>query len=303
MALLKNKNNQLRNSLQFKTISISNFVLVDLCYDPINSTLIISNDTALDSKTCVCDIEDGSECIRVQSGVNFTILNSEITATDEHIGRGIELEKNSTLHVTNVRINKFKSSVIYARNVGVSNVTIEGCDISDNINTTDSVISITRSLGYLKITNSLFDNNSGLLNGGAVSFNYSREMNITNTNFTNNKAAGVSGSGGAVSVAFSNVLTIDKCQFESNEAIYRGGGLWVGNVTRGVIKSSQFLNNTAVYGGGIFYYNGSLTVSNDVVIKGNVATGSRGNGVYCFSLIGITLPEPPIDDDTNCFPI
>ena len=276
----------------------------------------ISQDTVLYNVQFTCSVGDGSPCIHIGPGVQLTILGGVIEGNDEHTGRGITLDTDSKLQLFNVQMSKFKASVVYASEKAGIVVFMDGCQVSDN--TWGSTGAWTTAPIYLEGCSSCSDNNgdvyirnSLITNNIATSFSagsYIRDVarvDISYTNFTNNQG----GYAGSFSVGNVENLSISNSTFQSNKAGKFGGGVFLSQgIQNGVISSSQIVDNSAgLNGGGIFFASSSsVTIGEDVVIKGNKAntTGEalvNGDGIYCKSSIGITLPSKDFQDEIfNC---
>jgi len=150
------------------------------------------------------------------------------------------------------------------------------------------------------VLNSTFINNNAF-NGGAIFVgDESKEINITDSNFTTNNAYD---NGGAINIEGSHV-TLNNTRFTDNTAAVNGGALYMGGVgvtnriyssvfegnnatgyggaidwraSAGHIADSNFTNNSADYGGAI-YLNGISSKSNitNVIFRYNNATHNGG---------------------------
>ena len=154
------------------------------------------------------------------------------------------------------------------------------------------------------INNSTFINNSATTQGGAI-YMYSGgkpSIHLSNSTFINN----TSPKGGAMLV-YSTTAVIDNCTFTDNSAD-RAGALWLENgnnivnnsyfegntaltndgfggaiVHYGdfelIVDNSSFVNNSAITGGGIYYYQSSAS---SAILNSNFTnnTADKGDGVY-----------------------
>ena len=150
------------------------------------------------------------------------------------------------------------------------------------------------------VLNSTFVNNNAF-NGGAIFVgDESREINITDSNFTRNNAYD---NGGAINIEGSKV-TLNNTRFNNNTAAIDGGAVYIGGVgitnaiyssvfegnnatgyggaidwkaSAGHIADSNFTRNFADYGGAI-YLNGISSKSNitNVIFRYNNATHNGG---------------------------
>lgn len=102
----------------------------------------------------------------------------------------------------------------------------------------------------LNITNSNFEENSSELDGGAVFVNYKVKAKIESTNFIKNNS---NKNGGGVSFEYENKneSIVSKCSFEDNSSI-KGGGIFVGKISKLKVEEAKFKNNSAEHGGAIY---------------------------------------------------
>ncbi|WP_116591117.1 right-handed parallel beta-helix repeat-containing protein [Methanobrevibacter thaueri] len=118
------------------------------------------------------------------------------------------------------------------------------------------------------VTNCNFTNNKATNgNGGAILF--ASKGNVTNCNFTNNSAY----YGGAV--YFLDTGEVTNCNFTNNSATYGGGAIRFSSA--GTVTNCNFTNNSASYGGAI-RFNGEGTVTNCNFT--NNTAGDWGGAVY-----------------------
>jgi parallel beta-helix repeat protein/predicted outer membrane repeat protein len=154
-------------------------------------------------------------------------------------------------------------------------------------------------------------NNTATVSGGAVYLGSSSTMIVTNSTFSENQTTAPNGSGGAIFLNGSNVelrdstldnnsanslggaigatngstITIEECTFSGNNAENTGGGaIFVGNggfVSNVDINRSAFENNTAIYGGALYFGDYSKASISDTTLSNNIAT-KGGGGMYLY---------------------
>ena len=167
-----------------------------------------------------------------------------------------------------------------------------------------------------EISNSIFEENTSGYNGGAIAMrktlqhleidnaNTRNKLNITNSNFTGNKALGTtidikdkalksSGNGGAIANNFASTV-IKGSTFNNNEAANNGGAIFNmpfenQNLTDFItdkggviaIADSTFTNNVAGSEGGAVYNmkNAAINFSGNNVFSGNTA-GGKANDIH-----------------------
>ena len=130
-------------------------------------------------------------------------------------------------------------------------------------------------LGQLTVNGGTFTANAAA-NGGAI---YSDTViyapQITGAMFTRNTATG---SGGAIyNFSAGASISVSGSVFTENNAA-NGGAIWEYGIG-GSINSSTFRNNSAGTGGALLVSENSGEAFNDVVIRGNSASGD-GGGIY-----------------------
>ena len=182
-----------------------------------------------------------------------------------------------------------------ALGVTVTNLTIDGCVFRNN-SSVDPITSSAGAVGHdasgnLTIMNSIFENNSSRLGGGAIAANSSVEITIESSIFTGNTANGDVGNGGAIYLIGSANSTISTSVFTFNRATNQGGAIWNGTGNMTIIKSNidtnkAHGNHTASGGGGIFNDGGTLNIGTVSVISNNLASGPFGSGGGVLSTSG-----------------
>jgi len=123
-----------------------------------------------------------------------------------------------------------------------------------------------------------FLNNTANCSGGAIFSLRSDLMLSGNVDFIDNKA--VSGDGGAINTDSKSNIAVEKASFQSNSACSDGGAIKSsGSVTNGGVSikilSSNFTNNNASRGSGVFLYEGSYALMDNCSF-----TLNNGNGAF-----------------------
>ncbi|WP_157975969.1 choice-of-anchor Q domain-containing protein [Lewinella sp. IMCC34191] len=115
-------------------------------------------------------------------------------------------------------------------------------------------------------------------------------VEITDTDFENNRVNFAPGNGGAIHVGSDGNLTISGGMVSGNSAGQEGGGLWnsVGTMT---VYGVKFHDNVAEGddaddGGGALFNNGGTMIVEDAYVHQNLATGTSGSGGGLFSTGG-----------------
>jgi hypothetical protein len=136
--------------------------------------------------------------------------------------------------------------------------------------------------GTLVVKNSLFVDNSAILNGGAIQEG-GPSTTITSTEFKGN----FSGASGGALFANGTTLTVQSSTFANNRSVGKGGGIEIettgtgatgSTVTNSTITHNSALNNAGANGGGIDAVAiGSLSLLNDTI---NVNFATNGGGIF-----------------------
>ena len=131
--------------------------------------------------------------------------------------------------------------------------------------------------GRLTIMNcTVRDNSAGSAGCGGGIYSIDGTLEVANTTLAGNSAGIASGKGGGI-FKRGGTLTAVNSTFTGNSARY-GGGIYNYHGTATVTSSVLFSNLAGDYGGGVHNYAGTMTVTNSV-IEGNYAD-EAGGGVY-----------------------
>ena len=141
--------------------------------------------------------------------------------------------------------------------------------------------------GNTTILNSTFEENqSGHAAGAAVKLTGNVECTITGSDFSKNVTSNM---GGAVYVDH-GTLDITDCTFEKNSAGF-GGAIAVHEIKELTIgNDTNFLDNNASYGGGIYASASNINIAANSAVYNNTAT-TAGDDLFFFSDSTFTLPN------------
>lgn len=157
------------------------------------------------------------------------------------------------------------------------NLTIKTSSFKDNRAYSGGALYVGSNSGNVTVLYSNFTENSAVSNGGALALKASG-VNITHVLFKSNEAGE---SGGALYVGGTGTRNVVwYTVFENNTAKDHGGAInWLAN--SGEVFYSNFTNNSAVYGGGIYlnHISSSSKIVN-VIFTGNRAT-KNGGAIDC----------------------
>ncbi|KZX17124.1 putative outer membrane protein pmp20 precursor [Methanobrevibacter cuticularis] len=146
------------------------------------------------------------------------------------------------------------------------------------------------SNGTLNVFNSKFDKNTAY-SGGAIYCYENTTMNITNSNFTNNK---VTYMGGAIDSETGTLFNISNSNFINNTAGSEGGAIYTqdryGSFIGSNITNSNFINNNATKNGGACSINGknNFTIINSTFIN-NTAINNNGGAIEDYYNIDLII--------------
>jgi hypothetical protein len=133
------------------------------------------------------------------------------------------------------------------------------------------------SLQYLTILDCTFINNNANQNGGAI-YIFGGKSSISNSIFTNNHAEWYGGAIYNNNNNINNTCNIINSVFTNNNANFDGGAIY--NNGSCAVADSNFILNTAIYGGGIFNFKSNLKMINEnyfLANKGGDITNDGGN--------------------------
>ncbi|NJO00029.1 MAG: hypothetical protein HC875_40920 [Anaerolineales bacterium] len=185
---------------------------------------------------------------------------------------------SKSLTLQNITLTKGRSVGMAAgaiENFGTT--TISNSTLRDNVSTSNGGAIV--NYGTLNLNNTTVSKNRAAVAGGGV-YNDGGVVNITNSQFLENVAAG--SDGGAINVN-SGRVDIQNSTFSQNFGI-TGGAIYIKGEATAYITTSALNNNMADQGGGI-YNEGHLVFSqstlnlNNARLGGGIATAGQSSGV------------------------
>lgn len=230
---------------------------------------------------------------------NTTTTVANCSFTSNSAGGSSAIDNNGSLTVTNSTFTANTGG--YGAIANSRTMTLTGCTFTDNTSTGGgststgggAIYSSTDGNGTVTIVDCKFTGNKTTVSqsGGAIA-NRSGTMDITNSIFTNNRAA--ANGGGAISSG--EILSVSGCTFTGNStngsdtslASYgRGGAIF--SFGRLTIANTMFTGNSATIDGGAIFYVASgpdpaLTIT-DSTLANNIANSDRdyagdGGAIY-----------------------
>ena len=240
----------------------------------------------------------------IRKGATVTIKDLSIYDGSEQIGGGLRIRATSMLTLERVHIYDCVANgvrpgqgggAIY--NQGVLNIMASTFKNNAATGTSGSGGAILNAPGAtLTIMDSRVVGNTAIRAGGGIedASGSSTVVNVTNTHISRNIVRTGPGNGGGVHVGSDGDFNITGSTVNFNEAGQEGGGLWNGSGTMTVsdteVTGNVAKGDAADNGGGGLYNNGGGTiVLNDVVVRGNKATGTSGSGGGILNNVGATL--------------
>jgi filamentous hemagglutinin family protein len=209
----------------------------------------------------------------IYSGGTVTATNSTISGNSAGTSGG-GIWSNGDVTATNSTISSNTAGTYGGGIRSNGDVTATNSTISSN--TAGTYGGGIRSDGDVTATNSTISGNSAGTYGGGIWSN--GDVTATNSTISGN-SAGTSGGGIASGVA----VNVTNSTISGNSAGTSGGGIWSRG---GTITNSTITNNTADSdangtgdGGGIYAYDGTLTIRNSI-IAGNFDNSPAGNNIH-----------------------
>ena len=224
------------------------------------------------------NIENEGGGITLRNNAKLTMDDKcEISNCSSIYGGALRVRGKSIININGSKFSKNSSNVGGAIAVidDESTVNIKGATFEDNSSTGPGGAIYSNS--SMTIDNTTFKNNNADEQGGAIYQTKEKELNIRNSKFEENRSildggaiylrwkakAEINGStfnknisqknGGAISFEFDNKneSIVSKCSFEDNSSI-KGGGIFVGKISKLKVEEAKFKNNSAEHGGAIY---------------------------------------------------
>mgnify|MGYP002521675860 CR=1 FL=1 len=258
-----------------------------------NGGIVYINNTAVTNNLKDIVIRDGNDGHLINAAIvnldgGVIINNSYVANNTGSWGAGIYQNGRSVLEAYNTVFegnNATFGSAIYDEG---GMITVNNCTFNDNAavgigssgteNTQGAAILVMRDDTSAKITNSKFNRNSAKV-GGAISLaGVAEDSIIDNCTFIGNVAEI---DGGAVYLWSDDAkVTVTDSEFIDNTAIY-GGAIENEGVGDLVVDGCAFVENTASLRGGAIISSGNTSVSNSV-FENNEALGNT-NAIYLYN--------------------
>ena len=159
----------------------------------------------------------------------------------------------------------------------MSDVIIDNCTIRDSSSQQGGVANV--ESGNLIIRNSILSNNTASLTGGVIAvFEQYSYLNVTSSQFINNKAP----TGGVLSAVNTKVyINGSKTLFLRNQARDNGGVMYISRSQLHFDGTCIFKSNLASNGGAIYATDTTVSINNELSVISNVAK-VNGGGLYLY---------------------
>jgi predicted outer membrane repeat protein len=228
------------------------------------------------------------------SADDIIIRNSIIsnnTAFDD--GAGAYSEDDLTVENSTIS-NNFANDPANTLTSSGGGLTVEG-----NLTITNSVVSGNRAdrgggadtENRVTITGSTFSNNEAAeQDGGGLRSRQNRNVRISDSTFTNNRAVG---SGGAI--YSERRVDIENSTLNQNQAGARGGAVHIVTQGRLVIRTSTFRDNQATENGGAIYSERRVDIENSTLNQNQA--GTRGGAVFIHILGRLVVTASTLSDN------
>ena len=278
------------NTVNIFSISASNVILKNINFinanlDDYHSGVAVTtsgaNTTFENCNFTHCDAKDMGGAIKT-TAYGLTVNNCIFKSNHAIFGGAIRIE-NSNAKITNSIFTNNRAIGGGAISILSPDCLIENCTFEDNYCLENNVgnggaISINRNGYNAKIKNSTFKTNKAD-GGGAIDINDAYNVSIIDSYFENNS---VKKHGGGI-LALTTDCTINNCDFVNNTAVSGGGvyiaqsEMYVSYYSNNHILNSTFRNNYARYGGGAVTATGYSFIEDSIFI--NNSAGSYGGAV------------------------
>jgi hypothetical protein len=236
-------------------------------------------------------------------GLNPTLTNCNFTGSEARLsfpsswgwlpsytfGGAVFSGNNNTLTLTNCNFTGNRGGAVCCATASTLNITNSLFENNTDVLYGGAVL-VDVASPSVTINNSAFNNNSAYDHGGAL-ISLATNTNLTNCSFGGNRAdsdGDGTGDGGAIE-AYDNFTpatltqTLNSCTFTSNEAV-SGGAVHFHTFQNSSFTDCYFLGNTAESGGGLSLVGGTANITGGAV-SGNHATDEHGfgGGIDCIN--------------------
>jgi len=166
---------------------------------------------------------------------------------------------------------------------GMPKLLVENCTFTENKSSGSGSGFSASYLGGIKVVDSVFENNTAGGSGGGFYANANKvhqmKTEVTGCTFMGNNAT----YGGAMRVGNTYApVRISDSSFTDNHAVNEGGAVRIDNcdliLTDGNLGQNIFTDNTAKYGGAVFYYGGRMELNGGLFERNT--SSAEGGAIY-----------------------
>ncbi|MBM4027244.1 MAG: hypothetical protein FJ280_17840, partial [Planctomycetes bacterium] len=225
-----------------------------------------------------------------------------------NVGGAIALSEGCKLWMANCTLNSNRvenesgGAIYYARECTTQ---LERCSVGSNTAGLYGGALAFEVLCQAKIIGCTFGSNTAAFDGGGIYSWYENLLDVNDTTFSDNRATGPLSSGGAVYAGGTwddkvkewyngSTIRLKKSQFTNNSAAFGGALYWYGEGADIRVDDCVIRGNTAQDGGGLYWSGGAAALVN-CSIRGNTALGPQ---------YPVLVPAPiPIPTDPNTWPV
>ncbi len=250
---------------------------------------------------------DGSDrAFLVDGGVNLMLNGLQISGGTAGLGGGIVNEGNLTLNSCTFYNNGATSDGGAVYNTGILNVntsTFVGNGAFESRGDTQSGGAIYNNGGTMTISESTFNDNHAVINGGAIDNVAGGSATVSGSTFVSNTSGGDQLGGNGGGVENDGTMTVLNSTFNQNTAGGDGGG--IGNSSALTVTYSTISGNTSDTTGGGLSTTGTCTLLSSVVAGNSCTDGGAVDLVGTFqatsshNVIGDGSAEIGISDASN----
>ncbi|MCF0168376.1 MAG: hypothetical protein HUJ93_07040, partial [Bacteroidales bacterium] len=204
------------------------------------------------------------ENVNAANIINSTFSNNSVNGFDVNNLGGAIFLSNSNL---NIQGSKF-----------INNSAIKNADLNLN-QFIGGAIYATGANSKVIVNDSSFTNNYAFYDGGAIYIDYNVKLDVTESNFTDNKVSNDGDGGGAILLRGNYNGNIIDCNFTNNSGPW-GGAIYAGQNTVGFLNMADcyFINNTATNAGGAILTRFDIIVNNSTFINNTALNSAYGGG-------------------------
>ncbi|NEO85355.1 MAG: CHAT domain-containing protein [Spirulina sp. SIO3F2] len=161
-------------------------------------------------------------------------------------------------------------------NISANNATLRNLTIQNGSAAEGAGIAFSNATGTITLENATLQNNTSPTSGGAIDLTVfassSNSLNLLNSTITSNQA----GDGGGIDARTGGTVDIRDSIISNNTALSFGGGLFFSNTTVTITNSSITGNSASLNGGGIRVESGGNIPLDNSTVTNNISANNGG---------------------------